>query len=265
MHVFIFFLLPSFSLAHPKAITNAIELLVDIGAMKSISNELTDLGRCLSTLSLEPCVGKMLIWSYILGCADSTSSMAVSMSYKSPFVLPPLSMRSRADRTRVEMSKGSESDQVTILNLLSIRDGFLGGNGENGGKLVRGRKGGRSGWREYCDSTFVNHATIETIADLRGSAARELSSLGFPNPSSRGWQSRNGSHHAFLQAALVAGLYPNIAARAPGETNFRTVTDRKAKVHVSSINSCKGQRLGKKCERIVEFIAYGEIIRSVLH
>ena len=34
--------------------TNALELLVELGAMDEETNELTDLGVCLSALSLEP-------------------------------------------------------------------------------------------------------------------------------------------------------------------------------------------------------------------
>jgi len=63
------FLAAALSPPHPKAVSNAIELLVDLGAMEPGTNELTELGQCLSTLSLEPRVGKMVIWSYILGCA----------------------------------------------------------------------------------------------------------------------------------------------------------------------------------------------------
>jgi HrpA-like RNA helicase len=45
---------------HPKSIANALESLVEIGAMEEDTNDLTDLGRCLSVLSLEPRVGKMV-------------------------------------------------------------------------------------------------------------------------------------------------------------------------------------------------------------
>ena len=47
---------------HQKSITNALELLVELGAMDEETNELTDLGKCLSVLSLEPRVGKMVIF-----------------------------------------------------------------------------------------------------------------------------------------------------------------------------------------------------------
>ena len=44
---------------------DALELLVDLGAMDEETNELTDLGWCLSALSLEPRVGKMVIIRFV--------------------------------------------------------------------------------------------------------------------------------------------------------------------------------------------------------
>ena len=63
------FLAKAMSAPHARSILNALELLVDLGAMQPETNNLTDLGECLAHLSLEPRVGKMTIWSYLLGCA----------------------------------------------------------------------------------------------------------------------------------------------------------------------------------------------------
>jgi HrpA-like RNA helicase len=41
-------------LINRKSVMNALELLVELGAMDEETNELTDLGVCLSGLSLEP-------------------------------------------------------------------------------------------------------------------------------------------------------------------------------------------------------------------
>ena len=76
------FLAAALTPPHVKSVTNAIECLVDMGAMDDETNELTQLGQCLSTLSVEPRVGKMVIWSYIIGCAKDAAGMAVAMSYK---------------------------------------------------------------------------------------------------------------------------------------------------------------------------------------
>jgi len=250
------FLAAALSPPHPKAVSNAIELLVDLGAMEPGTNELTELGQCLSTLSLEPRVGKMVIWSYILGCARATSSMAVAMSYKSPFTLPPPSLRRNANDAKVEISEGSESDQVTALNVIKARD------------VLTNRRGRRNGIYDYCRSNFINVATINMISDLRKNVARELTTLGFPDPSYNGWHNCNdeGANLSFLQATIAAGLYPNIATRRFGEVNFRTLNIKRAKVHQSSVNSVRGQPLSTKCsvsKGELEFVAYGEMVRGM--
>jgi hypothetical protein len=62
--------------SHPFSFSitaTSLELLIDLGAMLPETNDLTNLGLCLSTLSLDSCVGKIVIWSYLLGCARVSS------------------------------------------------------------------------------------------------------------------------------------------------------------------------------------------------
>lgn len=249
------FLGKAISAPHEKSVTNAIELLVDLGAMLPETNDLTDLGYCLSVLSLEPRVGKMVIWSYLLGCSRATSQMAVAMSYKSPFVLPPQHQRRDAEKQQISLSNNSESDQVTVFNALLEYD--------------RSRKQGNAKGREFCRRNFLNPASIQMISDLRRNIARELDSLKFPNPmDTNGFQNRHHREEALWQAAISAGLYPNVATRRNGEVNFSTMTNRKAKVHVSSVNSVKGQPLNAKCqvpEGEVEFVCFGEMVKGNRH
>jgi len=240
---------------HEKSVANAIELLVDLGAMLPETNDLTDLGSCLSVLSVEPRVGKMVIWSYLLGCSRATSQMAVAMSYKSPFVLPPQHQRREAEDRQVSLSKQSESDQVTAFNALMEYD--------------RAKKQSNAQGREFCRRNFLNAGTIQMIADLRRNISRELDSLKFPNPmDTNGFQNRHHREEALWQAAISAGLYPNVASRKCGDINFSTMTNRKAKVHVSSVNSVKGQPLNAKCqipEGEVEFVCFGEMVKGKRH
>lgn len=246
------FLAKAMSVPHSKSVTNAIELLVDLGAMLPETNDLTTLGECLSVMSLEPRVGKMVVWSYLLGCARATSSMAVAMSYKSPFVLPPTSMRRAADNAKVQLSRGSESDQVTVLNALVERD-----------QLSRRSQGA---FYSFCRANFLGQSTMQMIADLRHSLTRELMSLRFENPATSGqYHNRHGNEHALWQAAIAAGLYPNVASRRRDDVNFSTMTNRKAKIHISSVNSIRGQPLNAKCDvpkDQVEFVCFGEMLRG---
>eukprot|EP00557_Chaetoceros_sp_GSL56_P000746 CAMPEP_0176497798 /NCGR_PEP_ID=MMETSP0200_2-20121128/11940_1 /TAXON_ID=947934 /ORGANISM="Chaetoceros sp., Strain GSL56" /LENGTH=1245 /DNA_ID=CAMNT_0017895883 /DNA_START=447 /DNA_END=4184 /DNA_ORIENTATION=+ len=247
---------------HPKSVTNALDKLVEIGAMEVEMNDLTRLGHCLSCLSVSPEVGKMVIWSYILGCSKSASSMAVAMSYKSPFIIPPPHMSTNADKARVEISQGTESDQVTILKVLQARDSFVKQNRND--KL-----------NAYCRNKFINVATLQMIADLRRNISRELVAIGFPDPThssnSNAWYNRNETSSTtittstpnlpFLQSTVVAGVYPNVACRQAESTKFTNNTKRSLKIHFGSINACKGQPLSKKSSSL-EFIAYGEMVKG---
>jgi len=245
------FLASALTPPHPISVQNALESLVEMGAMDGETNDLTKLGHCLSVLSLEPRVGKMLIWSYILGCSKEATSMAVASSYKSPFILPPPSMRYDADEAKIELSRGTESDQVTVLNVLKVRDDMY-------------RKGRQNQFYNYCRRNFINTPTINMIADLRRNIARELITIGFDDPHSKNWHNRNSveMNLPFLQATIAAGIYPNLASREEGQSNFKTLGNRKAKIHLSSVNACKGQPLSRKSQ-ILEYVAYGELVKGV--
>ena len=173
---------------------NALELLVSLGAMDEETNELTDLGICLSGLSLEPRVGKMVIMSYLIGCAKAASSMAVAMSYKSPFTIPPPSMRKVSDTAKINLSERSESDQITSLNVLRNRD-----------VISKRGHGALAGW---CRQNLINLSSLNMISDLRNVVSRELEGLGFSPCFQNGYHNRSGDFNpAFLQASICAGLY----------------------------------------------------------
>mmetsp|Transcript_15330 Transcript_15330/g.15238 ORF Transcript_15330/g.15238 Transcript_15330/m.15238 type:complete len:359 (+) Transcript_15330:1121-2197(+) len=236
---------------HAKSISNALELLVDLGAMLPETNELTTLGECLSVLSLEPRVGKMVIWSYLLGCTRVASQMAVAASSKNPFVLPPPHMRREAEKSQLGLSNFSESDQVTVLNAIIHRDKF--------------KKKSEGAYRDWCRRSFLSPSSLQMIGDLRKNISRELSSLGFVDPMTNGYQNRHDKEHALWEAAIVAGLYPNVAIRKHGDINFSTITNRKAKIHVSSVNSLRGQPLNSKCQipkGQIEFVCFGEMVKG---
>jgi ATP-dependent RNA helicase DHX36 len=245
------FLSKAMSPPHSKSITNALELLVDLGAMDEETNELTDLGVCLSALSLEPRVGKMVIMSHLIGCTREAACMAVAMSSKSPFAIPPPSMRKASDTAKVKLSEGSESDQITCLNVIRKRDAVA--------------KRGMSALTSFCRQHYLNASSLNQISSLRTHVSRELEFLGFPPSSIQGYHNRNGDRPAFLQASICAGLYPNVAWRRRGDVNFSTISRQKAKTHLSSVNAVKTQPLSTKCqvaEDEVELVVFGELVKG---
>ncbi|KAL3922622.1 MAG: hypothetical protein SGILL_002109 [Bacillariaceae sp.] len=237
---------------HEKSIANALELLVSLGAMLPETNDLTTLGECLSVLSLEPRVGLMVIWSYLLGCSRVASNMAVSMSYKTPFVLPPPSMRRDAEKAQLLLSNHSESDQITVLHALKKGDQLK-------------KRSGQGAYRDWCRRNYLSPSTLDMVGSLRKNLSRELGYLGYNDPNGHGYQNRHDKQHVLWLTNLAAGLYPNIATRKRGEVNFSTATNRKCKLHVSSVNAIKGQPLNAKCAipaGDIEFVCYGEIVKG---
>lgn len=194
----------------------------------------------------------MVITSHLIGCTKATQAMAVAMSYKSPFAIPAPSMRNASNTSKVKLSENSESDQITSLNVLRNRD------------IVAKRGVGSLG--AWCRQNFLNFSSLNMISELRKNVSRELEGLGFPPCAINGYHNRHGDiNPAYLQASICAGLYPNVAYRRQGDVNFSTMTNRKAKIHMGSVNAVKSQPLSKKCEvgeDEVEFVAFGEIVKG---
>jgi len=161
-------------------------------------------------------------------------------------------MRREAEKSQLALSRNSESDQVTVLNAILKRDQL--------------KKKSEGAYRAWCQQKFLSSSTLQMIVELRKNLNRELSSLGFsPMTNNNGFQNRHDKQHALWQAAIAAGLYPNVATRRAGEVNFSTMTNRKAKIHVSSVNSLKGQPLNSKCQipkGEIEVVCFGEMVKG---
>ncbi len=50
--------------------------------------DMTPLGHALALLPMSPQLGKMLLYGILLGCLDAALTVACTMAYRSPFVLP---------------------------------------------------------------------------------------------------------------------------------------------------------------------------------
>ncbi|KAG5188009.1 hypothetical protein JKP88DRAFT_262359 [Tribonema minus] len=230
---------------HSLSVRNAVELLQSIGALDEREG-VTDLGARLAQLSVDPRVGKMMLWAYMLGCAGTAVAVACAMSYKDPFVLPMSAAQKReAKAAKLALASGAESDLVALLRAM---EGYA--SARRGG-------GGHGAAHAFADRNFLSANTL-------GMIGRELQSLGLPLPTSPGPANANAGDLSLLASVLCAGLYPNVAHRGPGATNFRTLGGHLTKVHQSSVNSGRGQRLSEPADLrgSGDFVAFGEITRN---
>ena len=104
-----------------KTVMLSMDLLSTINAVVSNDGglkELTPLGFHLAKLPVDPFVGKMLLLGAIFCCLDPVLSIAASLSFKEPFVIP-LGKEEAADDKRGELANNTMSDHLTIANALA--------------------------------------------------------------------------------------------------------------------------------------------------
>jgi HrpA-like RNA helicase len=65
-----------------QAVSQAVVLLEDIGALEEGSQALTVLGRHLAALPLPPRIGKLLLYGILFRCLDPLLTVACCMAYR---------------------------------------------------------------------------------------------------------------------------------------------------------------------------------------
>jgi len=194
------------------------------------------------------------MFGMMFGVGKSAAAIAVATSTKDPFVLPRKHQRQQADGAKVAISKGSQSDYLTFLNALQSYD--------------QSRRRGAGGSFRFCNDYFLSNNTMGMISELRRNVSRELVSMGMGDLQKEGgnWVRSEGQvAEGLLMSSLAAGLYPNVVMRQGGEVNFSTALNRKCKIHLSSVNSLRGQPLAQKCglpPNGVEYALFGEIVKQ---
>lgn len=96
------------------AIRSAIKQLVALGAMSEI-NELTERGRKLARLPVDPTIGTILLEGQRMGILEDTLVVAAGLSVNDPRVEPPDKLREA--RTRHRQALHPDSDLLSLLQL----------------------------------------------------------------------------------------------------------------------------------------------------
>lgn len=204
------------------AVQNAIELLKTIGALDN-KEELTPLGRHLCTVPLDPNIGKMLLMGSIFQCLGPALTIAASLAYRNPFVLP-INRKKEADEAKRYFACDSRSDHLALVEAFEEwKDAKSRGDEKN-----------------FCWENFLSPATLRLIDDMRTQFLNLLSDIGFVDKS-KGVQAYNQHSHdlEMVCAILCAGLYPNVVQckRRGHRTAFYTKEAGKVDIHPSSVNA----------------------------
>uniref|UniRef100_A0A8C9ZK22 RNA helicase n=1 Tax=Sander lucioperca TaxID=283035 RepID=A0A8C9ZK22_SANLU len=198
------------------AIRNAVQMLKTIDAMDQ-NEDLTDLGYHLADLPVEPHLGKMVLCAVVLKCLDPILTIACTLAYRDPFILPAQGSQKRAAlHCRTRFTSNTFSDHMALLRAFQAW-----------------QKARSDGWeRSFCEKNFLSQATMDMILGMRTQLLGQLRAIGFVR--ARGGSdirdvNLNSENWAVVKAALVAGMYPNLV-HVNQETSLLS-SNREKKVH----------------------------------
>ncbi|XP_065188763.1 3'-5' RNA helicase YTHDC2-like isoform X2 [Sycon ciliatum] len=199
-------------------LNRAIRRLQHIGALDDEEN-LTTLGRHLSVLSVEPRLGKMVLYSVLFCCLEPVVIIACALAYRDPFVLPLRRQKSASEARRHQFSAGSLSDHITVYHAYQ--------------EWLKRGPGTPAAYR-FCSENFLSHPVLQTIHGMSRQLHGQLVSAGFVNKFNESWKDSNSRKVAVVKAVLCAGLYPSVARRNPVTHRLMTPRENKIYIHASS-------------------------------
>ncbi|GAB0205463.1 3'-5' RNA helicase YTHDC2 [Grus japonensis] len=205
-------------------VRNAVQMLKTIDAMDPWE-DLTELGYHLTELPVEPHLGKMVLCAVVLKCLDPILTIACTLAYRDPFVLPTLASQKRAAMLcRKRFTAGTFSDHMALLRAFQAW-----------------QKARSDGWeRAFCEKNFLSQATMEIIIGMRTQLLGQLRASGFVR--ARGGAdirdvNTNSENWAVVKAALVAGMYPNLVHVERESLVLTGPKEKKVRFHPTSVLS----------------------------
>lgn len=218
-----------------RNIRRAIDALIEVGALRQDTEELTPLGVQIAKLPLDAQLGKLTLLASCWGCLDFALTAAATLTSKSPF-LSPMHAKKQADTVRMGFKMG-DSDLMTAYNA-----------------YIAWRKVCETpNMNEYqfCNKNFLSPQNLANIEDLKGQLLTSLVDAGFVTLDSSDKHTRGGRNRKFVtipakycvadtnettMAAVVAwSFYPKIIKRE-GKGWRNIANNQSLALHPASVN-----------------------------
>jgi ATP-dependent helicase HrpA len=194
----------------PRAIADGYALLNELGAVDD-DNALTDLGRELARLPLDPRVGRMLIAARTEGCLEQVLVIASALSVRDPRDRP--------------LDKAAAADQQHA-KFADERSDFLGYL-----KLWKAFGQGGSPSRKQCRENFVSYVRLREWRDIHSQLRQSVEELEW-KLSSANLEKPEGVRA--VHRALLCGLLGNIGMKDEADNNYTGARGIKFWVHPGS-------------------------------
>ena len=154
----------------PKRITEAYKTLEEIGAIwkRGKDRGLTDIGRTLARLPLDPRVGRILIGADDEGCLREGLIIASALTVQDPRERPQ-EKQQQADQAHAKF-RDKRSDFTTWLNWWHA--------------IEKARKQSNNSLRKFCQANFINYRRLQEWLNLHRELRNSLRDMRWklPNP-----------------------------------------------------------------------------------
>ena len=181
-----------------RSINDGVALLQELGAFDA-AGAITDVGRRLAQLPVDPRLGRMILQADTEGCLREVLVLAAALSIPDPRERP--TGREETARQKHARFADETSDFMSYLNLWNYLIGQR--------KTMSG-----SAFRRMCREEYLHHLRIREWQDLTGQLRSIAAGIGL-----RGGEETDAepADPARVHAALVAGLLSHVGLRE-GET-----------------------------------------------
>ncbi len=173
-----------------RSVRDGMVLLRELNAFDA-DNAITDLGRRLAQLPVDPRVARMIVQADTEGCVREILVLAAALSIPDPRERP--SDHEEAARQKHARFADEHSDFVSFLNLW---------------RYLREQREARSGnaFRRMCREEFLHYLRVREWQDLAGQLRSIARDMGIT-------ESDEPADHDRVHAALIAGLLGHVGLR----------------------------------------------------
>jgi ATP-dependent RNA helicase DHX57 len=195
------------------AVDGAMDLLGRMGALDG--DDLTALGRHLSTIPADLRCGKLMVYGAMFSCLDASVMIAAILTVKSPFVSPQEKREeSKAARARFAKNQGDLIGDLKAFEewneMVSNRRYVFFSRIGHSLILSSFRQGEIRNW---CSDNFLSYQTLNDISSNRTQYLTSLRELSFipSSPSALLALNKNNSNLSLLRSLCAGAFNPQLA------------------------------------------------------
>lgn len=241
----------------PKVVDVSVCNLQALDALTE-NEELTPLGRLLSSLPVHPSLGKMIVLGVLFRCLDPMLILGAASGAPDIFLNPIGAARSQAQKSKFSFVQGSESDHIGLLNAVHELRQHRRASGENS-------------LRFFAMDNFLSMTSFRSIESTARQIVGILVDSGLIPYSDEHHQhnslelgsrslNENSSKFPLIRALALAGMHPNLAISMFGRV-LRTPGENNVMLHPSSVNAPRDRQGEGRIQRGSLF-TYGTMARS---